>query len=409
MDSCRHAPRLATDDNYNPHDDDHAFVHYHDDDAFVHYHDHAVVHVHDDAVVHVHSTTTTTTTPTTSLGAEGNIQFPGYWSSTSWPDTSLGFGGLFVQAMAANNFSNFMVFRVLPAIQDLSNSNVYIADAPGTNLMASLSPDDTITVSLETGNAAAGVTMAIANNFSDAVASDANGTNLTFTATPVPVGVASDTKQCTGEVGVAVAAITELEVIVAPTNDPTSGFGVDGVSGKMYVESNGACSLSTPVWNASTSTLQWTVAAPHFLPDGVTVNQGFYQAMIPGADATLLWGLTNVNQAASALTVAETSSGGGANNLAVSSVSVKNGDIFVSATGFNFSSPTFKITKNPKYRKAKTVISCVRGKSLKQVTGSSPKCPSGYKKLVAITCVRGKSIKKVIAVNPRCPVGYRKK
>ncbi len=193
------------------------------------------------------STTTTTTTPVTTT-AEGKTQFPGYWTSSTWPDSSLGFGGLYVQAMAANEFSNFMLFTVEPVLQDPASNLDYLADATGTTYPASLSPDDVITVSLETGNADAGVAMAIANNFSDTVGSDANGTNLSFTATPVPVAVASDTSQCVDETGVAAAQTTQLQVIVAPTNDPTSGFGVDGVSGKMYVESNGACELSTPVW-----------------------------------------------------------------------------------------------------------------------------------------------------------------
>lgn len=354
------------------------------------------------------TSSTTTTLPSSSPATQGTTTFPGYWTSASWPDSSLGFGGLYIQAMAANVFSNYMLFNVLPAIQDPSSNNVFIANATGTNNTASLSPDDIISVSLETGTADAGVSMAIANNFSDTVGSDANGTNLTFSATPVPVGVASNSNQCTGETGVAAAATTELQVIVAPTNDPTSGFGVDGVSGKMYVESNGACSLSTPVWNAATSTLQWTVAAPHFLPDGVTVNQGFYQAMIPGADAGLLWGLTNVNQAVSALAVSETSSGGATNNVAISSISVKGGNIIISSTGFNFSSPTFKLTKNPHY-KTKTTISCIKGKTVKKVGGVLPKCPGGYKLIKRITCVRGKIVKAEAGVSPRCPAGYKRK
>ena len=352
--------------------------------------------------------TTTTTTPPSSLTSQGTTTFPGYWTSTTWPDSSLGFGGLYVQAKAANVFSNYMLFNVLPAIQDPSSNDVFVANAAGTNYTASLSPDDVITVSLETGTANAGVSMAIANNFSDTVGSDANGTNLTFSATPVPVGVANNTNQCTGETGVAVASTTELQVIVAPTNDPTSGFGVDGVSGDMYVESNGACSLSTPVWNAATSTMEWTVGAPHFLPDGATINQGFYQAMIPGADAGLLWGLTDINQAATALSISETSSGGSTNNVAVSSISVKNGNIIISSTGFNFSSPTFKLTKNPHY-KAKTTISCVKRKNMKKVRGVLPKCPAGYKLVSTFKCVKGKSVKGVTGVSPRCPAGYKRK
>lgn len=328
------------------------------------------------------TTTTVATSPTTS---QSSTPLAGMWTDATWSangHAALGFSGLYVEANAANVFSNFMVFNVLPTLQDPASNDVFLADQSGSNYPASLSPDDIVTVSVETGNAQPGVTMAIGNNFSDIVSTDANGSVLTFSASPVPVAVASNTSQCVGESGVAAAQVTQLQAIVAPTNDPNAGFGVDGVSGRMYVESNGACVLSTPVWDATTQTLTWTVGAPHFLPDGTTINQGFYQAMIPGADATLLWGLTNINQAASALVVSETSSGGASSQIAESSVSVKGGNIIISATGFNFSSPKFKISKNPRYKhfttKKPRTITCERGKQVKKVTSPSPRCPRGF-------------------------------
>jgi len=333
------------------------------------------------------STTITTTTTTVPGGAtESSTALPGYWTSTDWAQnggSALGFGGLYVSASAANAFSNYMLINVLPAIQDPSSSDVFLADQAGSNYQESLSADDLITVSVETGNAQPGVSMAIGNNFVDTVGTDANGNTYSFTASPVPVAVAADPSACVGESGVAAAEASELQVIVAPANDPTSGFGVDGISGRMYVESNGACDLSTPVWNSSTSSLSWVVGAPHFLPDGSTVSHGFYQAMIPGSDAALLWGLTDVNDAASALTVSVTSSGGAGSQVAVSSVSVKGGNIIISSTGFDFSSPHFKISKNPKFpwksqRKLK-LIRCVRGTHSKTVRAVSPKCPAGYR------------------------------
>ena len=332
--------------------------------------------------------TTSTTTSTPQGGAtESSTSLPGYWTSSEWAqngNAALGFGGVYVDASAANVFSNYMLFNVLPAVQDSSSGNVFLADQAGTNYQASLSADDLITVSVETGDAQPGVSMAIGNNFSDVVGTNAHGNTMTFTASPVPVAVASDPSACTGELGVAAAEATELQVIVAPTNDPTSGFGVDGLSGRMYVESNGACELSTPVWNSSTSSLSWIVGAPHFLPGGSAVNQGFYQAMIPGADAALLWGLTNVNVAASALKVSVTSSGGIGSQVAVSSVSVKGGNIIISSTGFDFSSPHFKVSKNPRFpwksqRKLKS-IRCVRGGHSKTVRAVSPKCPAGFRR-----------------------------
>jgi hypothetical protein len=357
------------------------------------------------------TTTTTTTATTTTTLIQNSTPLSGYWTDAQWGANGhgkLGFGGLYVNAAAANAFSNYMLFNVLPAIQDPTSNDVFLADQTGTNYQASLSPDDLITVSLETGAANSGVSMAIANNFTDAVGTDAGGSTLSFTASAVPVAVASDTSACVDESGVAAAQATELQVIAAPSNDPTSGFGVDGISGRMYVESNGACLLSTPVWNATTSTLEWTVAAPHFLPDGSTPNQGFYQAMIPGSDAALLWGLTNVNQAASALVVSETSSGGASSQVAVSSISVKGGNIIISATGFDFSSPTFKLKKNPKY-KVRSTISCVKLRSVKRITGVMPKCPTGYKLRATITCTKGSTVKKVTGVAPRCPVGYKRR
>jgi hypothetical protein len=127
------------------------------------------------------------------------------------------------------------------------------------------------------------------------------------------------------------------------------------------------------------------VGAPHFADDGTTPNLGFYQAMIPGADANALWGLTNVTQAATALQVSETSSGAGSSSTSVGSISVKSGNIIISYTGFSFSSPTFTLKKNPAYKiaAAPTSITCanIKNPKLKKVVRAvKPVCPSGYKK-----------------------------
>ena len=74
----------------------------------------------------------------------------------------------------------------------------------------------------------------------------------------------------------------------ANSRDP---FGVGGLSGDMTITSNGFCSLSTPVWNQENKTFDFTASAPHFAPDGTTVNSGFYKAVIPATDAKLLFGL----------------------------------------------------------------------------------------------------------------------
>lgn len=323
--------------------------------------------------------TTTTTNPTISPVA-GTSELGGLWTDAAWVANghhSLGFDGVFVDAKAANVFTNEMFIDVRPVLQDPSSKKVYSANQPGSNYQTSLSPDDIYTVVLRTGDALAGVSMAIGNNMSVTPGTDANGSRLTFSGSAVPVAVAKSTADCAGETGVAVANANELQLFVAETNDPMNGFGVDGVSGKMMVESNGACTLATPIWNSGSKTLTWTVAAPHFVVGGSTVNKGFYKALIPVADAALLWGLTNPSDAAAALKISVTSDGA-SSSVATSSISVKAGNIIVSSTNFNFSKPTFKLSKNPKYKK-KTTIRCVKGKIVKRITAIKPRCPAGYR------------------------------
>jgi hypothetical protein len=71
-----------------------------------------------------------------------------------------------------------------------------------------------------------------------------------------------------------------------------------------------------------------------------------------------------------------------------------NGWIHLGAYGFTFSSPTVRVklsqeaptpAPNPKVTKVaaplkKFTIVCARGKAIKKVTGTNPKCPTGYKK-----------------------------
>jgi hypothetical protein len=173
-------------------------------------------------------------------------------------------------------------------------------------------------------------------------------------------------------------------MIAYAQNDDRTGFGVEGTSGDMYVGSNGVCGLSTPVWNNETKEFTWSAAAPHFAPDGVTVNKGFYKAIIPTNDAKLLWGLENPNDAATALEITLTTEAGGT-AAASKNVSVKNGRIIIDVSGFEYSRPKLKIGIKAGYKPSKTMlnkstITCVKGKSTKKITAVKPVCPKGYKK-----------------------------
>jgi hypothetical protein len=191
-------------------------------------------------------------------------------------------------------------------------------------------------------------------------------------------------KECTGETGVSKANVRQFQMIALAQNDDQTGFGVEGTSGDMYVGSNGVCGLSTPVWNNEAKEFTWQAAAPHFAPDGVTVNKGFYKAVIPVNDAKLLWGLENPNDAATALEVSVTTEAGGS-SAALKSISVKNGKIIIDVSGFSYSRPKLKIAMKKGWKPStamlnKTTITCVMGKTVKKITAVKPSCPKGYKK-----------------------------
>jgi len=305
----------------------------------------------------------------------------GIWTSPTWVadgHSALGYSGLVIDAKAANQFSNFLYLEVKPGKVDSANKTT-IANAKGTQNPASLSLDDIVTVKVRVQNFQAGVTLGFGTGVHVDREGSADANTLTISGAATPLAMAGNTKDCSGETGKALYTYSGLGVLVAPVNDSMSGFGIDGVSGDMVVQSNGLCSLSTPTWNADDKSLNWVAAAPHFAEDGKTINQGFYQASIPVADAKLLWGLDNPNDAASALTVSMTTDANGTSVNTVKSIAVKNGFIIISSTGYQYSSPKFKIAKNPKYVPSKPVakvITCVKGKTVKKTV--APICPKGY-------------------------------
>jgi hypothetical protein len=178
--------------------------------------------------------------------------------------------------------------------------------------------------------------------------------------------------------------VRQFQAILFLNSDGQSAFGVDGLTGDMVVASNGVCDLSTPVWNSESKEFTFTAAAPHFAPDGTTLNYGFYRAVIPTADAKLLWGLENASDAVKALNVQIVTTVNEGNNL-ISTIGVRNGKIIVDISGFHYSRPKLKISLKKDWKPAskmlnKTTITCTMGKSVKKITAVKPTCPRGYKK-----------------------------
>ena len=326
---------------------------------------------------------------TVSTPAEAGRALTGRWTHPRWHELdlgALGYDGVSVEARAANEFVTSILFTdVLPTLTD-KDKKVNLAGQVGNkNYAIGLDPDLVISVKVRVGNMKTGVTVAVGTDITVDQQSFGEYNAITITGSAVTVPLAAKAADCTGEVGVSKANVRQFQMIAYAQNDDRTGFGVEGTSGDMYVGSNGVCALSTPVWNNETKEFTWSAAAPHFAPDGVTVNKGFYKAIIPTNDAKLLWGLENPNDAATALQITLTTEAGGT-AAALKSVSVKNGKIIIDISGFEYSRPKLKIGIKAGYKPSKTMLN----KS-------------------SITCVKGKSVKKITAVNPTCPAGYKKK
>ena len=341
---------------------------------------------------------------------------PGRWSASNWSSLGLGdagYDGIYVDAKAANEFVPWVYVDAQPTLSS-SGSAKLAAQASNPNYATDLDSDVTISIKLRMGNFQPGVTFGVGTDVSVDAAVTGGVTSMTIAGNPVLVPLAKASKDCVGNAGVATALVRQFQTVIVPQNDPL-GFNVAGTSGKLYVGSNGLCKLSTPVWDADTKHFKYSASAPRLATDGTTVNKGFYRAIIPVADAKLLWGLTNPNDAAKALVVSIMTSDAGS-KVALSSISVRNSNIVIDVSNFDFPDPALDIALNPNYSMNSAAAESNQDSSTPDATGNT-KTPtptqkvtaSPKPKMITITCVKGKTSKKVTAVKPVCPKGYTKK
>jgi hypothetical protein len=289
-----------------------------------------------------------------------------------------GYDGLFFNVKAANAFTNHLSIDVLPA----TKAGV-LAEGANKGYATSLSPDDIVTFTARIGEILPGVSIGVGSSINLTTGTGDNGATLTFSGTAVPVAEAANKSSCSNETGVAVNDGNELGAFMIVENDD-QGFGVDGLSGKMNITSNGTCETSTPTWDSNTGSLTWSASAPHFKKDGATVNLGVYRAVIPAADAAILWGLTRAEDAVSALTISVTNDGTD-KVTAVKKVAYKGGNIIIEHTGFQYSKNTFVIKKKSSYKKFASIKkrTCVqvkpKNRGADKIVQKAGACPVGYK------------------------------
>ena len=232
-------------------------------------------------------------TSTFSTFGTSATNYLGRWSYDGFYSAGKLFDGVYVKAAPANEFTDTMRVSVEPAGPSSTGQIGRIKDA-ATNAVASLPSDMGIKVVVRLGQLNPGVTIFAGQDASVSSILDGGTQVMTLQAYPTAIAQASSSTQCNDKVSVAVAKPNQLYAIVAFKNgrDP---FGVDGLSGNLVISSNGMCKLSTPTWNSATNSMEFTASAPHFAPDGATINTGFYRATIPTADAKILFGISSLD------------------------------------------------------------------------------------------------------------------
>jgi hypothetical protein len=150
--------------------------------------------------------------------------------------------------------------------------------------------------------------------------------------------------------------------------------------------------ISAPLWDDSTDSLSFTIAAPSFESDGEK-KQGLYDLVLREDIAKCLWGkdLTNTSAKIEILNVDGTS------QVATTSFKKINGYIYFRSAGFHYSVPKIRVSlvqslpsptaspiaessSNKTTLEKRVTITCTSGKKIKKITGTKPVCPSGYKK-----------------------------
>jgi hypothetical protein len=282
------------------------------------------------------------------------ITYPGRWSFSGFPVDLVGYDGIYVQVGPASTASDFAWVRMQPASARADGTVGRAVAAEGSTSPRDLDPAMKLTVNMRFGPLEPTANIMVADG-SIKRSGTVGANNVSFSGYPVKVPRQASTADCVGESGKALDIVNQMYAFVVFGNTRQS-FGYDGMSGDLSVSTNGTCFITTPTYDPGTGGFTFQASAPHFAPDGIQVNRGFYIASIPLQDAALLFGITDPKQVKAALELSVENENG--EDVPVQySVAARRGVIIVSALNFQFSKPTFTLKVKPalwkkKYKKA---------------------------------------------------------
>ncbi len=164
-------------------------------------------------------------------------------------------------------------------------------------------------------------------------------------------------------------------------NNALGCFPRDGLSG--IVTTNAPAYSSEPP-SLNKGFLEYKVAGVHFDEKGAEI-EGSYDLLF---SSDVIRCIFQFSQAPINATVSIVDDSGEEKKIASTVVSERDGWLKLAAYGFTFSSPTVrvKLTQKstlPSVKKGvakKISIKCSKGKTVKRISGTNPKCPAGYKK-----------------------------
>jgi len=167
-----------------------------------------------------------------------------------------------------------------------------------------------------------------------------------------------------------------------------------------------AANPSPPKWNAETSELIYSIASPHVRKDGA-LNSGVYELTIDKKLAECLWGLDPLQYRAAISVTAKD----GTQKLSTTVFASTDKYLTFRAAGFSFSTSLIKVKlSNEKGSAAvKTALPDIFLETTAQPIKKVPAKEATPKKSISINCIKGKTTKKVSGTSPKCPVGFKKK
>jgi len=137
-----------------------------------------------------------------------------------------------------------------------------------------------------------------------------------------------------------------------------------------------------PLWNQQAQALEFTVASPHYRPNGKTA-EGFYEMQLNEKVAQCLWG-TSITPQNVSLSVLDDN---GETKNAVASVAIRSGMVIFRASGFTYSISTLRASlKKPEPATVTSTvkparrISCTKNGVAKLQPKGVTTCPKGWRK-----------------------------